>query len=206
MAPRDHAFLSDVSRETSLKLDRFAALVAKWSRRINLVAKADLPDLWSRHIADSAQVVGCVSGTPSLWADLGSGGGFPGIVAAILAQDRWPASRFVLVESDQRKAVFLRTALRELELEAEVIARRIEEVPPLGADVVSARALAGLSRLLELSAPHLAEGAQALFPKGARHAEELAEALESWSFRCEKFPSKTDSDAVILKLTEIRRV
>lgn len=196
----------DVSRETSGRLERFAALLEKWNAAINLVARSTLADLWDRHILDSAQVFALCPEGARHWADLGSGGGFPGLVVAILAAELRPELRVTLVESDVRKATFLMAAARDCGVSAQVLARRIEAVPPLGADVLSARALAPLDKLLAHAERHLAPGGVALFPKGAQHAAELSEALARWRFRSEKHPSRTDPDSVILKIGEIARV
>lgn len=194
-----------VSRETSERLQIYGDLLKKWNPRINLVAKATLDDLWTRHFRDSAQLLRLAPETARQWCDLGSGGGFPGMVIALLAQDRAPALSVTLVESDKRKATFLRTVARECGISVSVIDDRIERVAPLRADVVSARALAGLPQLIGHAQRHLAPDGAALFPKGARHNQELAEALALWRFRCETFPSETDPDAVILRISELSR-
>ncbi|TCP61128.1 16S rRNA (guanine527-N7)-methyltransferase [Rhodovulum bhavnagarense] len=199
--------LQDVPRETSDRLAAYAALLRKWNPAINLVSRKTLDELESRHIADSAQLFDLRPDDACHWVDLGSGGGFPGLVIAILAVDDAPGMRITLIESDQRKATFLRTVARELGLlNVTVINDRIEAVPPQGADVLSARALAALSDLLAFGERHLAPHGIALFPKGARHAEELQAALATWTFNVQKIASKTDPQAVILKLGGIARV
>lgn len=140
----------DVSRETSEKLSHFVALVEKWNKAVNLIGRSTVDSIWTRHVLDSAQLRTHLASQPRLWLDLGSGSGFPGIVVAIMAAYESPESRFVLVESDQRKATFLRTACRELKLSASVLAARIESLPPQKADVISARALAALPDLCAL--------------------------------------------------------
>lgn len=196
----------DVSRETEERLRQYLDLLEIWTARINLVSKASLADGWRRHIVDSAQLLHHAPEGWTHWVDLGSGGGLPGVVIAILAHDAAPGRQITLVESDARKAAFLRTALRETGVTAEVIAMRIEDVPPLGADVLSARALAPLPRLLELSAPHMSPGAVALFPKGRNAETELKDALDRWSFACEKLSSETDPESAILKIGDLERV
>lgn len=198
--------LADVSRETRSRLETYESLLRKWNPAINLVAKSTLGDLWTRHFRDSAQLFDiCPAGAPR-WADLGSGGGFPGLVVAILAAERAPDLAVTLVESDVRKAAFLSTVARETELNVRVLADRIEAVPPLAADVLSARALAPLPQLLAFAERHLAPGGTALLPKGANHAAEIAEALATWRFDLQKHPSQTDSQAVILEVTGIAHV
>tara|TARA_Y100000815_G_scaffold145213_1_gene131482 strand:+ start:2108 stop:2725 length:618 start_codon:yes stop_codon:yes gene_type:complete len=196
----------NVSRETLDRLTAYVALLKKWNPAINLVAKSTLENAWSRHIADSAQIFDLAPQGARHWVDLGSGGGFPGAVAAILAAERAPEMRITLVESDQRKATFLRTVARELDVPMTILARRIEDVPPLAADVVSARALASLSVLLGYAARHLAPGGVAIFLKGANHTAEIQEALASWRFDVQKTASRTAPDAVILTIGELSHV
>ncbi|MCX7644652.1 MAG: 16S rRNA (guanine(527)-N(7))-methyltransferase RsmG [Rhodobacteraceae bacterium] len=194
-----------VSRETADRLDALMALLHKWNRAINLVGRSTLAEAWTRHVLDSAQLLDLAPAAARHWADLGSGGGFPGLVIAILAVEKAPDLRVSLVEADLRKAEFLRSAARTCGVPARVIAERIESVPPLGADVVSARALAPLPALLAHAARHLAHGGSALFPKGAGHEAEIAAALERWRFSVQKFPSRTDRDSVVLRIGDIAR-
>lgn len=208
LGEEQRAFLRavDVSRETLERLAAYEHLLKKWNPSINLVAKSTLPTIWRRHFLDSAQLFALARHHEGHWADLGAGGGFPGLVIAIMAMERAPGLRVTCVESDQRKAAFLRTVVRELGLPARVLAERAEEAAPLQADVLSARALAPLARLLPLAERHLKPGGQALFPKGESFRDELSEALETWSFQSEEYPSITDGSAVILSLGDIRRV
>lgn len=194
-----------VSRETLERLRAYEALIRKWNPRINLVSPATLDLLWIRHFADSGQLLHLAPDNAVHWADLGAGGGFPGLVIAILAAETKPRLRVTLVESDQRKAAFLSTAARILDLGVEVRAERIESLPALGADVLSARALAPLDMLLHHAERHLAPGGVALFPKGANVEAELARALEHWRFSHQKEPSKTDAAGVILIIGGISR-
>ena len=192
----------DVSRETEQRLGALADLVQKWSPRINLVARSTLGQLESRHIADSAQLFK-IAPVSKKWLDLGSGGGFPGLVIAILAADLRPEMSVVMVESDTRKCVFLRTALRELGVQGDVVQSRIEALAPADADLVSARALAPLPKLLGYAARHMAIGATALFPKGSNWQTELSEARESWHFDLETHTSVVDPSSVILEVREL---
>ncbi len=196
---------ANVSRETLARLEAYAALLEKWNPRINLVAPSTIPDLWDRHIRDSLQVFDLAPESPRLWVDLGSGGGLPGLVCAILAKEAVPECRFVLIESDKRKAAFLMTVARELSLTMDVLAQRAEHVGALGADVVSARALAPLPQLLPLVARHLTETGVALLPKGKTYAEELAAARLEWQFAVTSHDSKTNASARILILKELKR-
>lgn len=202
MNDRDHfAAQVDVSRETLDKLERYAALLKQWNKKINLVSAGTLDSLWSRHFLDSAQLMGCAPKADH-WVDLGSGGGFPGAVIAILCGAN---QRTTLIEADQRKAAFLRAVARET-VPFEVLSERIENAEPQNADIVSARALAPLPILLGYVSRHLSPNGRAVLPKGRKADDELREALEHWRFDCETYPSKTDTDAVILTLGEIKRV
>lgn len=193
----------DVSRETLDRLESFEAHLRKWTPRINLVAPNTLPQLWTRHIVDSAQLFAHAPKTARHWVDLGSGGGLPGLVCAILAQQHLPDCRFTLIESDKRKSAFLMTTAHALGVPVTVLAQRVEAVPPQSADVVSARALAPLRDLLALVQRHLAEDGVALLPKGRNWAEELAAARAEWQFSVRAELSQTDPDARLLKLKDI---
>lgn len=195
-----------VSRETREALDHYLALLRKWNPRINLVSPATLAEAETRHIQDSLQLLEFAPESTRIWADLGSGGGFPGLVLAIAAKARFPELKFHLVESDQRKSVFLRTVSRETETPITVHSQRIEQLPGLEADVVSARALAPLPALLPLVQRHLKKDGLALLPKGTGYEKELLEARGEWAFHHEPQPSKTQSGAVILKIGALRHV
>lgn len=196
----------DVSRETLDLLNRYVELIIKWNPKINLVAKSTIDDIWSRHIEDSLQVYFQADAKCQKWLDIGSGGGLPGIVIAILAKTQDAGFKVELMESDQRKSVFLRTVIRELELPATVVTSRIEAAEPSVADILSARALADLSVLLAFSERHLRSGGYCMFAKGKNWQNELKKAQESWHFQYEVFTSITDADAVVLKLWEVERV
>ncbi|MEL6648977.1 MAG: 16S rRNA (guanine(527)-N(7))-methyltransferase RsmG, partial [Pseudomonadota bacterium] len=163
----------DVSRETIERLKVYEALLNKWNPAINLVAHSTLAGAWQRHIVDSAQIYGLADCDPEHWADLGSGGGFPGMVIAILAAEKLTPSWVSLVESDTRKCTFLRTVARETGVKVNIKNVRIEDCPPLKADVLSARALADLKTLLSFCDQHLSASGQALFLKGATWQKEL---------------------------------
>ncbi|HEY9213702.1 MAG TPA: 16S rRNA (guanine(527)-N(7))-methyltransferase RsmG, partial [Ancylobacter sp.] len=185
--------LTPVSRETEDRLVAIVALLEKWQRTINLIAPATLPHIWTRHIADSLQLVALAGGANN-WVDLGSGGGFPGLVVAAAMAER-PDANIILIESDTRKAAFLREAARIAELPATVLPARIEAVAETiapGVEIVSARALAPLPRLLELALPFLAQGATGLFLKGQDVDNELTEASKSWKIEASIKESLTD--------------
>ncbi|NJS38435.1 MAG: 16S rRNA (guanine(527)-N(7))-methyltransferase RsmG [Rhodobacteraceae bacterium] len=194
-----------VSRETLERLQEFEALVRRWTPAINLISKSSVSAIWDRHIVDSAQLFALFPAGVKLWLDIGSGGGFPGLVIAILAKEASPELTVTLVESDARKATFLRHAASTLSLDVDVRTDRIEALPGLKADVVSARALAPLNDLLPYALHHLAPGGVALFPKGARHTEEVAVARLIWRFDLESKLSLSDPNAAILSIRNIER-
>lgn len=195
----------DVSRETAARLDRFAVELLNWNKTVNLVSANSEADLWRRHIADSLQLFDLRPPGVSTWVDLGTGGGFPGLVIAIAAADATPDLTVNLIESDARKAAFLTHAARVTGVCPRIIVARAETVAPLGADVVSARALAPLPRLLGLVERHLAPTGCALLLKGRRWASEVNEALARWSFTVQNVPSQTDPAGAILAIRGVTR-
>lgn len=198
--------LTPVSRETTARLDQFVELILKWQKAVQLVSASSLSHLWTRHIADSLQLLD-LAPDAKVWADLGSGGGFPGLVVAIVLKDR-AGAQVHLIESDQRKSAFLREAARALDLPAMIHVKRIEAVTPdalPGLEVVTARALAPLSELLGLAYPLLQNGAKALFMKGANLDNELTAATKSWNIRSTIVPSKTDPEGRILLVDQVLR-
>ena len=204
----DELLEQNVSRETYDKLRAYEALIQKWNPSINLVAKSTLSDVWNRHIIDSAQVYFAAFGEKSsIWTDIGSGGGLPGIVIATLAQGEDQQTTVTMVESDKRKSVFLRTAIRELGLSnARVINERIEVAQIPISDIVSARALAPLTDLFTLSQGFADQNTTFLFQKGKNWASEIETAQNHWSFEYDAIKSETDSNAVILKIRGLSRV
>ena len=198
--------LVPVSRETSARLDRFVALLLQWQQRTNLIGAATVPQLWTRHIADSLQLL-ALAPEARVWVDLGSGGGFPGaVIACALTQERGAAVH--LVESNTKKAAFLREVVRAIGLPAIVHAERIEHFSvPAGThvDVVTARALAPLNVLFGYVAPLLKTGAQALLPKGQDVEAELTEATKYWNIEPRLHSSRTGGQGWIVELDAIER-
>ena len=188
-----------VSRETMARLELYAGLLEKWQKAVNLVAPSTLPELWQRHMLDSAQLWPLLPPGTRRLVDLGSGAGFPGLVLAILG-----VAEVHLVESDQKKAAFLREVARVTGAPATIHNQRIEAVGPLAVEVVTARALAPLPRLLTLAAPFLAAGAIGLFLKGESAAEELTEARRQWTMTVTAEPSRTSPQGVILRVESLR--
>lgn len=191
----------NVSRETLEQLDAYAEALAKWNPRINLVAKSTLPDLWTRHFADTA-VLHALAPPEGHWLDMGSGGGFPGLVIAAMRPDQ----PMTLLESDQRKCAFLRQTARAMDLSVTVLTDRIEGAPPQAADILSARALAPLDMLLTFAERHGHAGTHSLFLKGERVEEELTTARQCWTFTHTTHPSGSGSAGVVLALRDIARV
>jgi 16S rRNA (guanine527-N7)-methyltransferase len=193
-----------VSRETFERLVAFQQLFLKWNRSINLAAPSTLDDVWGRHILDSAQLAR-IAPEAKRWADLGSGGGFPGLVLAFLLVERDGAS-IDLVESNRKKAAFLQAVIGQFGLPARVVARRIDDSYALVStpEIVTARALAALPALLDLSAPWLTKGSRALFHKGRDYRAEVEESTHRWAFDLVEHPSMTDAHGVILEVTDLR--
>ena len=196
--------LADVSRETAHALERYVDSLLRWNARINLIGRGTVGDVWDRHIVDSAQLCRH-AGAPDRWVDFGSGGGLPALVVAILAKEGGRPASVTCIESDRRKCAFLSSISRDLHLPVSIVAGRIEAADPVQADVVSARALAPLSRLLAYAERHLAPSGICLFPKGKSWRMELETARRAWHFSCEVLPSATDRDAVVLKIGDLSR-
>ena len=190
----------DVSRETLERLTVYLDLLRRWQRAINLVGAVTLADPWRRHFLDSAQLAARVPAGATSLVDLGSGAGFPGIVLALLG-----VRGVHLIESDRRKAQFLREVARATGASVAVHAERIEQMPPWPADVITARALAPLPRLLELAERFLASDSVCLFLKGQSGAHELTDARVSWHMVSEIFPSLSEPTGMVLQLRGICR-
>ncbi len=208
MTAEEFRIAANVSRETMERLERYAALLEKWNRAINLVARGSLADLWRRHMLDSAQLWPLLppsQGRPRRILDLGSGAGFPGLVLAILGTAE-ADTEVHLVEADKKKAAFLREAARIAEAPVTLHVQRIESLAPFPVDAVTARACAPLPRLLDYAAPFLglrqpgAPPAVGLFLKGRDVDRELTEAREKWKIEAKLLPSRTDPAAKILQI------
>ena len=186
------------------RLKHFVAMFVKWWKAINLVAPSTIPDVWQRHVADSLQIYALHPG-PVRWLDLGSGGGFPGVITAILLMET-SGGHVDLIESNRKKVAFLRQALAETggrgdvrPMRAEDAARTIE-----GIEALSARALAELDALLGLAAPWLTSGATAYFHKGRDYSREVDKARRSWCFDLLEHRSRVDADSVILQIDNLQ--
>jgi 16S rRNA (guanine527-N7)-methyltransferase len=197
----------EISRETLDRLKTYAQLLVRWQKTINLVAPSTLGDLWHRHFADSAQLWRYRPPEARVWLDIGSGAGFPGLVLAILGAEAG-ATHHILIESDSRKAAFLREVGRETGITVDILGMRIENPQTCAkvsaVDCITARALAPLPRLLEMSAPYFSPSTLGLFLKGRDGAAEIEQAAESWRFAYELKPSVTDRDARVVLLKALK--
>lgn len=206
--PEEFAAAFDVSRETLDRLKTYEQLVRQWQKAVNLVAPSTLDDIWHRHFADSAQIVALAPDAAS-WIDLGSGGGFPGLVVAILMAGRERAEpfRITLVESDTRKSAFLREVARKTGVAVDILSTRIEIAATqdrvAAPQVVSARALAPLDRLLGLAAPLSSPATVGLFLKGREAAAEVEAARRTWTFTAEMVPSITEPSGRIIVVRDL---
>lgn len=195
----------NVSRETLGRIEVFMAEFERWAARINLAAPSTLPHLWERHVLDSAQLV-AVAANARRWLDLGSGGGFPGAIVAILMAEHIEGGA-VLVESNAKKAAFLRTALGLAGARAQVEQARIQSCRATDSDfdVVTARALAPLGDLLALASPWLQRGATGLFHKGRDYRREIQESRDAWDYDLLEHRSAADPESVVLEIRDLRR-
>lgn len=200
MSPQDFQAALGIGDETLARCQAYADLLVKWQARINLVGPDTIPDLWRRHMLDSAQLFRLLPPGARRVVDLGSGAGFPGLVLAILG-----APDVHLVESDSRKGAFLREAARVTNTPVQIHIDRIEKLAPLQADVVTSRALAPLVKLLDLAEKHMAPGAQCLFLKGRASEDELTAAGKEWNITFDRIASLSDAAGIILHLREVKR-
>jgi 16S rRNA (guanine527-N7)-methyltransferase len=196
-----------ISRETRDRLVVYADLLRHWQKTINLVAPRTLDDIWHRHFADSAQLWKFRPDSARRWLDLGSGAGFPGLVLAILGAETG-ATHHILIESDSRKAAFLREVARSTGITVDILCMRIENpetrAKVSSVDCITARALAPLPRLLEIAAPYFGSSTLAMFLKGRDAAAEIEQAAQDWRFDHELEPSVTDEDARIVLLKALK--
>jgi len=196
---------ANVSRETFERLEILVALLTDWNRRLNLVSTSTIDSIWQRHVIDSAQLVTIHPTHFGRWVDIGTGGGFPGLVMAILGAELTPDMEYVLLEAHRRKAEFLSRVVRATDIHARIVSERAEAVGPMGANRVSARAVAPLVSLLPLVARHLDHNGIALLMKGEAADEEIHIARQTWSFTIRSHGSMTGTGAVLV-LSEIAPV
>ena len=203
MKAKDFQAISGVSDATLGRLAALAGLLGKWQDKVNLVGPGTQDDVWRRHMLDSAQLARFLPPIPRAVVDIGSGAGFPGLVLAIMARDG--PCRYHLIESNERRSAFLIEANRLTQAGAIIHNSRVEKLPFLNADVIVARAVAPLTKLLEYVILHLSKGGQCLFLKGRKWREELTEAQKSWIMKESTMSSLSDSSGAVLKLEDISR-
>lgn len=196
----------DVSRETFERLIIFERLFVEWNKRINLISRSSANSLWSRHIADCAQLVS-IAKNDSIWLDIGSGGGFPGAVVAIMIHDV-NGAHVNLVESNGKKAAFLRRVITETGAPGTVHDARIEALGgQFGqSEIVTARAVASLTGLFALTGHWLENGARALFQKGRDYRREIEDCRDDWAFDLVEHPSRSDPEGIILEVSNLRKL
>lgn len=194
-----------VSRETSRCLASLAGEIARWTRSINLISPITAEDIWTRHILDCAQAMNYAPKDATLWCDMGTGAGLPGLVAAIIDREQTPQRQFVLIESDKRKAAFLTLQVKKFDLNAAILPQRIEEAEPVSADIISARALAPLSKLLAFGLRHGRPKSTMIFLKGRDHQEEISHAQREFAFNVVAHASVSDPTAAVLVITAVSR-
>lgn len=195
--------MTTVSRETIDRLKIYQGLLEVWQKKINLVSPSSLSHSWKRHFEDSLQLLSYIPQETSTLIDLGSGAGFPGLVLAIALPQ---ILKVTLIESDIRKCLFLETVSRETKIPVIIKSERIESIKDIKADIITARALAPLSLLLDYTYPFMNENSQVFFLKGKGVTQEIQEAKKKWDFDLEIFQSLTDSTGRILKINRLRRI
>lgn len=198
---KNYPFLKSVSRETIEKLEIYISLLQQWNKKINLVSQQGMDQVWKRHVYDSFQLIRYLDSSVKSIADLGSGGGFPGLILALSTD-----IPVILIESDKRKTIFLREVLRQTKTQATVLCQRIENVNAISVDVVTARALTSLTQLLEFSKNILNKNGYCLFLKGRSVNLEIEEAQKDWKINYKTFSSQTNADGVIVKINQFERV
>ncbi len=191
---------TNVSHETLARLEIYVALLRQWNEKINLVSRDSLADVWRRHVLDSAQLLPFLPSECAPLVDLGSGAGFPGLVLSVLG-----VLDVRLIESDQRKCVFLREAARLTQADPVIIPKRIEDAPPFKAKVITARAFASLSKLLDLAERFMGPDTTCLLLKGRSVSEELTQIGKQWKMTVTPYPSRSDPSGRILRLEKPTR-
>ena len=193
----------NVSRETLDLFCEYEALLSKWNKKINLVSKNSLFDIWERHFLDSGQIINHVEASGKRWVDLGSGAGFPGLVVALLLRDRKIDCDIILVEKNLKKVFFLKEVVRKLDLNVKVLNKNIRTIEHLNADILSARAFSELKELIEISYHHRKERGVCLFLKGENYRHELDKTLNYWFFDYDVVDSYSNSSGNIIRVTNI---
>ena len=196
----------NVSRETISDLEKYVELLTEWNNKMNLVSRKSLPEVWTRHVLDSGQLIGFLPQTVANIVDLGSGAGFPGLVLAILLKQKSPQTKLILIESISKKTMFLNTVCQRLQLKNVIVKNeRIENCVFKNVDVITARALASLSLLCKYAHCVADEKTKMLFLKGKNYVQEIAESEKYWQYELSTYQNKYCSDGVILELSNLRK-
>ena len=193
----------NVSRETLNSFCEYQTLLAKWNKKINLVSKNTLANLWERHFLDSGQIINHVDALGKRWVDVGAGAGFPGLVVALLLKDRKIDCDMILVEKNTKKVFFLNEVIRKLNLNVTVVNKNVESIESLNADILTARAFSELKKLVELALFHRKEKGVCLFLKGENYRFELDKTLNYWFFDYDVFDSLSNSSGKIIRVKKI---
>ena len=197
-----HDFFKTVSRETYQDFLTYRSLLEKWNRKVNLVSSNTLSNFMIRHVLDSAQLLKYVEIHSGRWLDIGSGGGFPGIPLAIISKNEYPHYKFTFMDSNSKKCFFLEEACKNLEIEADIICGRIEQVNPVKCDFIVSRALAPLNDLLAYSKIHRKDKGKSLFLKGKNVHNEISYAKGKWFFNFYLHQSLSDKEGKILEIND----
>ena len=193
----------NVSRETLNRFCEYGALLSKWNKKINLVSKNTLVDVWDRHFLDSGQIINYADASGKRWVDVGSGAGFPGLVVALLLRDRKIDCDLVVVEKNPKKVFFLNEVIRKLNLRVEVVNDNIDNLEPLNADILTARAFSELNNLIEIAFRHRKKEGICLFLKGENYRFELDKTLNYWFFDYDIVESLSSSSGKIIRVKKI---
>ena len=193
----------NVSRETFFKLKRYESLLKEWQAKFNLVSNNSLADAWNRHFLDSLQLFKYIPTKAKKMYDFGSGAGFPGMVIAIVANEKLPNLEINLVESIKKKTLYLNTVQKELSVNVNIINDRIENLPKTHADVITSRAMCNLKNLLSYAYPLTTRNTIMIFPKGKTYRQEIDEACKVWNFDYRAEANEICSDGVILIISNL---
>ena len=196
----------NVSRETISSLVMYESLLKKWNNKTNLVSKKSISDVWVRHFLDSAQLVNHCQPENRLWVDIGSGAGFPGAVSAVILRDRGIKTDLILIEKNKTKVFFLQELRRKLDLSFDIICENVNEMGPLKADIISARAFSPLENLLPVSNYHGKKTSVSLFLKGKNIREELDKTFKMWFFQYDILSSISSIDGKIIKINKLHKL
>ena len=193
----------NVSRETLNSFCEYESLLSKWNKKINLVSKNTLVDIWDRHFLDSGQIINHVDASGKIWVDVGSGAGFPGLVIALLLRDRKIDCDLILVEKNTKKVFFLNEVIRNLNLNVKVINNSINCIEPLNADILTARAFSELKDLIQIAHQHRKTQGICLFLKGENYRFELDKTLNYWFFDYDVVDSLSNPSGKIIRVKKI---